>query len=214
VEKKEIISASFEVRHEAWHQIGSRLLFTELTGGITGGRLSYDDADQARANRRGVNTVGDFAYLTLGLKGRLNMTSNWSLEGSAKFQKSLNRNLDSAEQFIVTGGSGVRGYREVVSGDNGYLLSAQVSYRLPELQPGFDHSLGLFVDHGGWRTEEDWQGAGAENSDTLTDIGLSYRVYFDPLFLNIQGSRTLGSWPEGMRFDGRTHVLVNVGVFF
>jgi hemolysin activation/secretion protein len=215
VEKRKIWSMSFEVKHEAWHQVGGKVIFTELTGRVTGGRLSYDDAEQAEANREGVDTVGNFAYVNLGLKSSLNISENWSLEGSAMFQKSLAHNLDSAEQFSVTGSGGVKAYREIISGDNGYLLNAHLRYRLPEPMEGFNHFLGLFVDHGGWRYEDKgWLPAGEKSSDTMTDIGLSYSIYFQPLVLNVQAARALGSWPDGLRKEGRTHVLVNLGVFF
>ncbi|MDR1395341.1 MAG: hypothetical protein LBK52_04130 [Deltaproteobacteria bacterium] len=215
VVKKKIFTVTLDVRHEAWHQIGGKMLNTNLRAGVTAGKLSIDDPDVARVNRLGEDTIGSFAYFDLDLSGRLALTANWSLEGSASFQKSLDRNLDSAEQFLVAGATGVQAYRETVSGDNGYLLKAKVRYRLPELTAGFDHSLGLFVEHGGWRYEDaDWRGPGAKHSDTLSGVGFGYSIFYDPLVMNVQMVRTLGSWPDDMRYDGRTHIQASLGVFF
>jgi hemolysin activation/secretion protein len=215
IEKKKIFAAALELKHEAWHQLGSKMLFTDVTAGFTAGRLSYNDPDQAQANRLGVNSAGDFAHINLGLSGRLSLTENFSINAAAQFQKALNRNLDSAEQFLVTGATGVKGYREVISGDDGYLLTAMFRYRLPEFKDGLDHSLGLFIEHGGWRYQDDnWLDKSAKRSDTLTDIGLGYSFYLDPVVLNVQVARTIGPWPEELRYDGRTHVLANIGVFF
>lgn len=215
IEKKKIFAATLELKHEAWHQLGGKMLFTDVTAGFTAGRLSYNDPEQAQANSLGVNSVGDFAHINLGLSGRLSLTENFSINAAAQFQKALNRNLDSAEQFLVTGATGVKGYREVISGDDGYLLTAMFRYRMPEFKDGLDHSLGLFIEHGGWRYQDDnWLDKSAKRSDTLTDIGLGYSFYLDPVVLNVQVARTIGPWPEELRYDGRTHVLANVGVFF
>jgi hemolysin activation/secretion protein len=215
VEKKKIFTVFFEARHEAWWQFGGHTLFTEVAGSFTSGRLSFNDPTQARDNQLGVDTVGSFAYVNLRLIGRLNLSANWTLEGSGSLQKSLGRNLDSAEQFLVTGSSGVKAYREILSGDNGWLLSAQVRYRLPELTERLEHSLGFFIDYGGWRHEDaDWLGSGAKRSDSMTGVGISYNLYYKPLVLSVQAARAVGAWPDGLEREGRVHVLANVGVFF
>jgi hemolysin activation/secretion protein len=215
IEKRKISTFTFEVRHEEWFPISGKLFFAGLTAGITAGKLSFDDPDQAQFNRQGVDSVGNFSYLNAAVNGRVLLTSNWTLEGSAQFQKSLGRNLDSMEQFVVTGPSGVKAFRETVSGDNGFLLTAQLRYRLPELTEGFDHSLGFFLDHAGWKYEDaSYLGTGVNHSDKMSDFGFVYSVFYEPFVFNIQVVRATGSWPDSVYQTGRTHIFANMGIFF
>jgi hemolysin activation/secretion protein len=215
VTSKEATVGTLGLRYEDWADLFGRASYTTANAGLVYGRLKFDDPEQEAYNRAGADTAGDYAYLRLGAATQLELAPRWNLSAAASVQKSLNRNLDASEQMNIAGPSGVRAYREVASGDNGYLLNAQLRYALPAppgLEGGFTHSLGVFADLGRVYLQH---GEYADvNGVRLQDAGLGYAARYKSLFGQVQVARAVGSRPASVRDESRTRVLVQLGVQF
>jgi hemolysin activation/secretion protein len=127
-------------------------------------------------------------------------------------QKSLGRNLDASEQMLLSGPTGVRVYRTIISGDNGYMASAELHYALwvPSIfESKFTHSLGVFVDLGGAWLEHnaysDFKGA------RLQDVGGGYTARFGSLFGSLQWAHALGRRPASAQGESPERLLLQIG---
>lgn len=200
------------LRYEAWSGWLGRSAYGSLAGGISYGHLSLDEAQRA-LNRAGANTQGRYARLNLALTTSLALTQNWSATATLSAQKALlGKNLDSSEQMSISGGRGVKAYGETVSGDNAYLLNLELRAALPAVQaaPGLGHSVGLFADAGRAYLQN---GAYAlSNGVSLSDVGLGYYLNYKALTGRLQLARATG--PRIAGHDGRTRLLVSLGMFF
>jgi hemolysin activation/secretion protein len=209
--RRKISYLSLNLENQKWTTLLGKNFFAQLGGALTVGRLTLPDPLQKRQNQNGANSVGNYAKFNLNGALGFSLTNNLILQGLANFQKSLTGNLDSSEQMSVTGQTGVRAYREIISGDEGYYLATDLVYNLPGLGD-FRHSLGIFADISGWRYKN---GSYAlKDSDTLSGAGLSYTATFEPFTLSLQLTRALGSYPEEIKNDGRTHLLAKLVAVF
>jgi hemolysin activation/secretion protein len=208
-ERSDSTLGRLSIRHEAWGSLFGRPLYARIGAGLVFGSFRIPD-DQKWYSR---GTEGGFSYATLDFLASLSLTEKLSLSLSASGQQALGSNLDSSEQFNVTGLNGVKAYREAISGDNGYLLGAELQYRLPGLpERSFEHYLGLFADLGGWSLEK---GPFPEKrSDTLSDVGLSYTAVFGPVGLKARLVRGLGRYPEELKRESRTYASALLTVSF
>ena len=130
---------------------------------------------------------------------------------SASGQHAFDKNLDSSEQFNITGSNGVKAYRETVSGDSGYLLNAEARYPLPSVS-GVNHAVGPFVDHGAWRYAHG--GYAQKSSDTLTDIGLGYYMSYRFFSGKLQLTHAVGEYPSELKKESRTRLMALCMVSF
>lgn len=212
--RKRSTAGTLGLRHEDWRGLAGLPGQTTASGALVIGQLDFDDPAQEALNRGGANTAGRYAYLKLAATAQLELAPAWSLRAGASVQKSLDRNLDPSEQMNIAGPEGVRAYRETVSGDNGYLLSAQLRCALPAagLAEGFSHALGVFGDlgrvylqHGGYSSA-----AGAR----LSDVGLGYHLQHRSLSGSLQVAHAVGAQPDSARDHGRTRVLLQAGLSF
>lgn len=200
-------------RYEQWATVLGRPLYLTASAGPSFGHLSFEDAEQRALNRAGADTVGNFVYAKASGSGQLEFATNWVLGITVSGQKAINKNLDPSEQMNVAGPSGVRAYRSVVSGDNGYLLTGQIRYALwvPSVLAGkLTHSLGVFADLGGVHLEHDEysnvKGARAQ------DVGAGYAARFKSLFGSLQVAQALGTTPAAAQIDDRTRLLAQIGI--
>ncbi|MDR0816836.1 MAG: hypothetical protein LBN28_05560 [Desulfovibrio sp.] len=197
--------AKLGLQHEYWGTFLGRPLYTSVNGGLTYGSLFIPSGEQRELNRAGADTFGDFAYASLGILANLSLSDKWSFSASANGQKSLDKNLDSSEQFNITGSTGVKAYREVISGDNGYLLNAELRYALPTCGiEGLNHALGAYVDTGGWSYQK--PDYALKKRDTLSDIGLGYYLQYKAFSMKAQLSQAVGEYPQEIKDEGRTYL--------
>ena len=212
VDDKTVKAATFGVQHESWGNLLGRPGYTNLGAGLTYGHLDIANPAQQALNRAGANTAGDFAHLNLRLAANMELAKNWTASAALSMQKALrNKNLDGSEQMSISGPNGVKAYREWVSGDNGYLLNAELRYALPAPE-GLTHSLGVFADLGrAWLQNADYA---TSNGVRLSDVGVGYQARYGALFGRVQVARAVGSRPQEIVRDGRTRVLVQAGVLF
>lgn len=185
-------------------------LFAVISGGVSVGSLDITDTAVAALNKAGADTEGIYSRFNLALSGNLELTENLSARASFKLQQVLSgNNLDSSEQFFITGISGVRAYSESVGFDNGTIANVELKYTLPtpyELK----HSVSLFFDNG-------WAYAEKGNYTTndiyiLSDAGAGYNLNYKQMFCSLQVAQPVGK-TEGVSDPG-TRFLLQFGAAF
>lgn len=148
-------------------------LVTSSAVAITFGTVDFPDSDQALANALGADTAGDFSKLTASFVATLALVEKVSLSVNVRGQKSFSGNLDSSEQFGLTGIFGVRSYFEGLSGDSGWLVTPELKYALPDVY-GWHHAVSAFADVGGVALEDGSYTITQPDYVQLGDIGLGY----------------------------------------
>ncbi|MDR1912279.1 MAG: hypothetical protein LBQ52_08060 [Helicobacteraceae bacterium] len=183
-------------KYERW----SDDLYSAIDASFTFGRLKMRDEEDRSINRAGANTLDDFYHINLGLSANYALSENFSLSAITRAQYALNRkNLDSGEQFSVTGSNAVKAYRETIGGDHGWYLGAELRYNLPS-SAKTRHSLGIFADTAYWRyADGDYA---LKSSDWLHDVGIGYYVSVgDALNVKLQVARAIGDYPAELTAD-------------
>ena len=141
---------------------------------VEGGHLYLDNA-VAVTNDASLHSAGTYTKATLNANHNQYLSPLFNLETTFKAQKSFGKNLDSSEDISVGGSNGVRAYEDSeLSGDQGYALSLELGYKLPNIQQ-LSHSASLFVDHA-----EVWKNTTIINTDknerSLDAIGVGYTM--------------------------------------
>ena len=191
---------------------------TSATLSITAGNVDFPDPAQRALNRLGADTVGDFAKVNFQFASTLGLSDKLSLTTTFRAQKSLTGNLDSSEQFGLTGFWGVRSYDEGLAGDSGYLITPELKYALPGFN-GYSHSLGVFTDVGGvWIANPSYTTTQKPYTQ-LQDVGLGYYASYQyspgrQLLLKAQVAWTYGSDAGAQSYNNQTKGLLQVGFTF
>ncbi len=207
---REAVAGTLTLQREGYGSLFGRNLYTLVSGGFSLGSLKLNDDDQRALNKAGADTEGFYSKANLGFSANLELTKELSARFSFKLQQVLSgNNLDSNEQFFISGISGVKAYSESIGFDNGTLVDAELRYALPVLF-GIRHAVGLFFDSG-WAYAQ--EGAYAVNdSFVLNDVGAGYYINFKQLFLNLQVAQPLGK-TSGVDDPG-TRFLMQLGAVF
>lgn len=148
-------------------------LVTSTAVAVTFGNVDFPQPDQALANLLGADTQGDFSKLTVSFVATVALMEKLSLSVNARGQKSFTGNLDSSEQFGLTGIFGVRSYYEGLSGDSGWLVTPELKYALPDFY-NWRHAVSVFADVGGVALEDASYTITQPDYVQLGDIGLGY----------------------------------------
>ena len=201
--------SKFGVVHELWTTLFGKPLFTRLGGYVTCGDFHFPSQQQRDLDYR--DTEGFFGYGNLEFLSVLSLTDKWSLSVTGSGQKAFGKNLDSSEQFVVTGARGVKAYRETISGDNGYLFNAELKYKLPTILK-WEHALGGFVDQGGWAYEKG--PFPSPSMGDMTDIGIGYYANYGMFSGKVQLVQGLGAYPVGLKKESQTSVCASVMLSF
>ncbi|WP_176256896.1 ShlB/FhaC/HecB family hemolysin secretion/activation protein [Derxia lacustris] len=213
VTPKKANAATLAAQYEAWGSLGALPAYAGLNLGLTEGRLDITDESQKALNRAGADTTGGYGRLNLALTGNLELGGGWSALGNASTQKALrDKNLDPSEQMGISGPSGVKAYREWVSGDNGYLLNAELRRALPAVG-GLVHSVGAFADLGRAALQKAGYTA-TTNGVRLADVGLGYQLRWESVLARVQLARAVGPEPATLKNDSRTRLLFQAGLAF
>ena len=190
---------------------GKRVLYTKLSGGFDIGYLDIKDMIQKAVDAAGPRTAGVNAKFHMDASAELGLVGNLSARGAVKFQKILSRdNVDSSEQFFISGAGGVRAYTESVGFDNGYTVNAELKYELPGWIGGLRHSANFFLDNG--RTWARKSGYAATDEFRLTDAGPGYSIGYKWLFGAVHIAFPIGDG-AGIADPG-TRVLWQAGISF
>jgi hemolysin activation/secretion protein len=197
---------TFQLRYDQWLEaFGGRSLFLAAEGSTT---FSHVEIPEEPDNRQ----AGRAARANLSLSADLGLTDNLRVALKFQGQKLIAGDvLEGGEQFIISGPSGIRAFRETSSGDNGWVAEFEIRRYLPRVA-GIDHTLAAFA-----ATSRAWMADGsyvASNGVRLSDVGLTYRASRAPLFLTLQLATAVGPWPEEVVKEGRTKLVGQFGVVF
>src|SRR5262249_25794397 len=150
-------------------------LTTNAVLSFTEGHVDFPDP-QATLNPdiAGYYSRINLSYLaTLGLTDKLSFNTN--IRGqAAPFGKSL----DSSEQFFLTGFFGVRSFDQGFAGDDGYLVTPELKYALPDFL-NYRHSVGVFTDVGGVWLENPQLTVTQRAFTQLNDVGIGYYATYE-----------------------------------
>lgn len=207
------------ITREALSSFAGMPWMTSATLSITAGHVEFPDPAQRALNMAGVNTVGDFAKVNLQVASTLGLTDVLSLTTTFRMQKTLTGNLDSSEQFGLTGFWGVRSFDEGLAGDSGYLVTPELKYALPGFANGHNHSLGVFTDLGAvWLADPSWTTTLKPHTQ-IQDVGLGYYATYEyspgrMMLLKAQVAWTYGRTDGAVSYDKATKGLLQVGFTF
>jgi hemolysin activation/secretion protein len=196
-------------------------LITSTTFSFTEGYVNYADPAQKAFNLAGPASAGNYARINLSFNGTVFLTERWSVSTFLRAQKALTGNLDTSEQFYVSGFSGVRSFDEGFAGDSGIVVTPELKYVLPEFY-GYHHAIGLFTDVGAAWLENGSYTVTQNSYTPLNDVGLSYRANYEYLparfiTLNAQVAHSYGTDDSAAlvkSYDRHTKGLVQVGFTF
>jgi len=168
--------------------------------GVTSGRVGFDNAAAQTSDAATAKTQGNFVKWNANLVRLQNLSpTNW-LYVSLTSQYA-NSNLDSAEKMVAGGAYTVRAYdMGVLSGDTGYLGTAEVRHNLGALWAGqwqaiaFVDSEHITVNRNTWTT--------GENAATLSGAGAGLKwVGADQWSANLYVAAPLGTTPALLTGD-------------
>lgn len=208
--RRNAYAGTLAMQRNAYSSLFGQHLFTTGSAGFSLGSVDFTDAAQEALNKAGANSAGFYSKFNLDVSGNLELTQDISAKASFKMQQVLSAaNVDSSEQFFISGISGVKAYSESVGFDNGYLVNIEFKYALPILGT-FKHSLGVFFDHGLAYAEK---GNYTTNDIfTLSDVGIGYYASYKQLFCNAQVAQPVGR-TSGVEAPD-TRVLLQFGAAF
>ncbi len=191
-------------------------------GGLNsfGANITHGDLDLSRvaadkaADAATLRTQGRFTKLNLNASRLQRLPGNFTLLGRIEAQLAEG-NLDSSEEFILGGPSGVRAYPVgEAQGDEGWLVSAELRYDWPGGTPLGALQLSAFADTGGIRVHKNPGSmaiptASGKNSYQLSGAGLGVSLSQPGRYsVRLSWAHSLGSNPgrsvNGTNADGKT----------
>ena len=134
--------------------------------GLTSGSVSYDNANYVGD----ATTKGNFSKLNLNVTAlqRISDSNSAFLSVSTQF---ASKNLDPSQKMIVGGTNTVRAYDSgSISGDSGYLVSAELRHDLGEFYGKWNGTL--FVDGARVTVNTNVISPGSTNAATLMGVGV------------------------------------------
>ena len=163
-------------RHtQDWHAsvtavVGDATGVTNLNGGVTLGRVIFDNSTARLVDGSGGNTAGQFTKYVMTVSRLQNLFAKTSLYVSANYQ-GASKNLDSSEQLFIGGPYSVRAYDNgVISGTQGNVESVELRRELME-GPFGRWQTALFFDHAQVQIEKNPYTAGP-NAANLSGVGV------------------------------------------
>ncbi len=185
---------------------------------FTQGYLTFANPAQQTTNAAGPNTAGDYTKLNLTFTATIAFDEKLSLATTLRGQKSLTGNLDSSEQFGLTGYYGIRSYDEGLSGDSGFLLTPALKYALPDIY-ALKHQVGLFTDIGAAALERAAWTTTQRGYTELNDVGLGYYATFEYstnrfAILKAEIAHSFAGNGGAQAYDRATKALFQVGFTF
>lgn len=148
IKDRDIHSGSFDLTASGLDSFGGGGL-TSIRLAITAGDLMLGNQASAQTDATTARTAGTYSKLTYSVARLQRIVTNLAFFGSASGQLSLDRNLDSSEEFILGGPSGIRSYPVgEASGDEGHSFTGELRYDMPVPQRYGNLQLVGFFDAG------------------------------------------------------------------
>ncbi|MFG1417361.1 ShlB/FhaC/HecB family hemolysin secretion/activation protein [Xanthobacter sp. V0B-10] len=193
-------------------------LVTSAAVAITFGNVEFPNPEQQLTNAQGADTAGGFSKLTASLVATVGLTEQLSFSVNIRGQKSFTGNLDSSEQFSLTGFYGIRSYDEGLSGDSGWLVTPELKYALPDIL-AWRHAVSAYADVGGAALEDGSYTVTQPDYVQLGDIGLGYYGTYEyapgrAFLLKGYVAWTVGGGEAAAGYDRGTVGLVQAGLTF
>ncbi|MET3133900.1 hemolysin activation/secretion protein [Oxalobacteraceae bacterium GrIS 1.11] len=182
-----------------------------LSGALTLGNLSIDDATARTQDAAGADTRGRYGKVNLALGRSMQLQRSWTLLTSLKLQHALfGKNLDGSEDMSISGVSGVKAYPSgELAAENAALFNVELQYALP-LSGALTARLGVFADAGRASMQRTVGDAGARS---LSDVGVSVVANYRSLFASLQIASRTGSAARSETVSA-TRALLQVGASF
>ncbi len=168
------------------------------------------DAANATADAAGYQTQGSFNKFNYGINRLQKLPANFSVSASLTGQ-GANKNLDSAEKFILGGPYGVRAYPVGEGlGDDGWMVNLELRYDLPQTEAG-QWQFVTFYDNGHVTQHKDGDNipvptATGDNSYSLSGWGLGVNFNSGRFNLRASWAQKIGDNPgrskAGLDVDG------------
>lgn len=159
---------------------------------LTKGNLSLDSDYAQSQDDAGIHTKGSYHKVSFSMSHSQFITSDITLQTSLKAQMSMNKNLDSSEDFSVGGAYGVRGYSDgELSGDTGYQFSIEPTYNLPTIEL-INHKVSCFFDTGKVFKNDNTFNTD-KNERTLHSVGIGYFASYKNVSLKTTLSHGFGN---------------------
>lgn len=161
---------------------------------LSHGNLSIAPAAAQATDAAGPQTAGSFVYAQAQLGRTQTLPHGFALALSASGQLS-GQNLDSSQQFYLGGPYGVMSYAVGdAGGDEGYLLRARLSHRLPVPRLPGQLSGSLFAQTGTvWTRHTAYPGASGPERLTLNGLGLGLGYVWGRVDLTAAYVRRIGA---------------------
>ena len=179
---------------------------------VTSGKVIFDDVDAKSYDARNAKTNGSFAKMNLNLTRLQSLSQSNALYISLAAQVAGN-NLDTSQKMTLGGPYTVRAYdTSAVSGDSGYLLSAELRHDLGDIVNGRLHAL-AFVDSAQVKINKNtW--VASDNSASLSGVGVGLNwVGQNNLYANTYIATAVGAKPiQGS--NNLTRIWLEVGKRF
>ena len=179
---------------------------------VTSGKVIFDDVDAKSYDARNAKTNGSFAKMNLNLTRLQSLSQSNALYISLAAQVAGN-NLDTSQKMTLGGPYTVRAYdTSAVSGDSGYLLSAELRHDLGDIVNGRLHAL-AFVDSAQVKINKNtW--VASDNSASLSGVGVGLNwVGQNNLYANTYIATAVGAKPIQVS-NNLTRVWLEVGKRF
>ncbi|WP_158243784.1 MULTISPECIES: ShlB/FhaC/HecB family hemolysin secretion/activation protein [unclassified Pseudomonas] len=136
----------------------------------TMGALTYHDPLDQMFDSATRKSAGHFTRQRLDAFGLMGLDYNWAVYGALRTQVS-NRNLDSAQGFVMGGANGVRAFNSnAASVDEGWQASLEMRYQRPAL--GLQWTAAGFYDAAQGRVNRNAWGAGSDAQLRLSGAGV------------------------------------------
>jgi len=131
IKDRDIHSGTFDLSSSSLDSFGGGGL-TSIRLAVTAGDLLLGNQASAQVDATTARTAGTYSKFTYSVARLQRIITNLAFFGSASGQLSLDKNLDSSEEFILGGPSGVRSYPVgEASGDEGHSVTAELRYDTP-----------------------------------------------------------------------------------
>ncbi|TSA58601.1 MAG: ShlB/FhaC/HecB family hemolysin secretion/activation protein [Methylophilaceae bacterium] len=205
---RHITDAAFDLLGEAHDKIfGGGVNAWDVA--VMAGSVTFDDFAAKLSDAASAKTLGGFARLNLNLSRLQTLSTNNALYVSLAAQVA-GKNLDTSQKMTLGGNYTVRAYdTSSVSGDSGYLLSAELRHDLGDVANGRLHAL-AFVDSAQMKINKNTWGE-SENSVMLSGVGVGLNwVGKNNVYANTYIATSIGAKPSQVSGDS-TRVWFEIG---
>lgn len=209
---KDTMSVKAEASYKKKYRLFGFNYSTKVKAGVKVGRLDFDEAEAEEADEAGADTAGTYSKLTASVENKIYFTKKLSLNTNLELQQALgNKNLDGSEDISLGGVYGVKVYPSgEESAENGYILNAELIYRLPEMGKLIT-MVSVFGDHAYAKPQYDFAD---EDGRSLSDVGIGGYAYYKTFFAKVYYAHGIGAAKIESEPEYNNKFLLQAGMTF